>query len=176
MSKYSQGDRCGGLFDDGLSDAAQRRRDDMLPGLLQQVRGRRRRRRAGQAAVAGIALGGAAAAVWALLLPLLEGGVTRPPSSAQPSAATGVTTPVHAAAPNKAAAFRCEVVRNRADVLARLAPQVELSRDWFLDDEGLHRLLQANQRPAGTVRIGARVWVSSEAVDSLPASPQSILE
>ncbi|MBL9078292.1 MAG: hypothetical protein JNL08_12355 [Planctomycetes bacterium] len=121
---------------------AQARRTAALPGLLAAVRWRRRRRRLLRAA-AGLLLAAAAVGVaW-----------PRPP-----------VDPGQPVAPSPA----WRVVATDPTVLARCSAVTVVRPEWWIDDDGLQRLLREDDRPDGLVRTGGRVLVNRAAVDPFP--------
>lgn len=129
-----------------LSVAAAACMRERLPGLLVAVRARRRRRRAARAALL-VALVGVASVPW-----------WRDGASPSP---VGPVAPVRG----------WTSFGNDPTVLARHTIVVPVRPEWFVaaDDE-LRALLAAADREAGVVRVGARLLVSSRAVDPFPGA------
>lgn len=128
-----------------LSPLAQQRMHALLPDLLGAVRARRRRRHVRRAALVVLVLFAPIAAWWA--------------NAVEPS------TPREDAV---AAAPVAEIVESDPTVLARCEVATTVRAEWFVDDDGLQELLRADERDAGLVRVGDRVFVSPSAIDPLP--------
>ena len=135
-----------------LSPLAQARMAEMLPSLVGAVRWRRRRRHAVRV--------GAAAALLALLVATWPDGAAAP-GPVGPSGPSGPSG--HASQP-----LVLEVVRDDPSVLDRYRVADTVRQEWFVGDDELQQFLREGARPAGIVRVGARVMVVSSAIDPLP--------